>query len=122
MTWLMVFLGGGVGAIMRFGVSKLTQKIPAPYFPVGTLLSNILASFMVGAIGIIILKMKPEQAALYYAFWIIGVCGGFSTFSTFAKENLDLMEQGKYLIAGLNILISVGLTVFMVYGGRKWVG
>lgn len=117
-----VFLGGGIGALMRFGLTHLIQQFPKQIFPIATLASNLLASLLVGVFLVLMMKMKPGNAEAFQAFWIIGICGGFSTFSTFAKENLELMERGQWIIAILNILISVSFCIGMVYLGRKLVG
>lgn len=114
-----VFLGGGIGSLLRFGISQLVLKFPKSVFPVATLASNLLASLLVGLFLVMMIKMKPANSESFQAFWIIGICGGFSTFSTFAKENLELMERGQWIIAILNILISITFCIAMVYLGRK---
>ncbi|AEA44017.1 fluoride efflux transporter CrcB [Fluviicola taffensis] len=114
-----VFLGGGIGALMRFGLTYLIQKFPKSSFPIATLSANVIASLLLGFFIALIIKMKGPQADSFHAFWIVGICGGFSTFSTFAKENLELMERGQWIIAILNILISVSFCIAMVYLGRK---
>lgn len=119
MNILYVFLGGGIGSLIRFGITHLIHRFPKPVFPVATLVSNLLASFLVGVFLVLMMRMKPANAESFQAFWLIGVCGGFSTFSTFAKENLELMERGQWIIAALNILISVSFCIGMVYLGRK---
>ncbi|MNU64086.1 putative fluoride ion transporter CrcB [compost metagenome] len=119
MNILYVFLGGGIGALIRFGITHLIHKFPKQVFPVATLVSNLLASFLVGVFLVLMMRMKPANAESFQAFWIVGICGGFSTFSTFAKENMELMERGQWIIAVLNILISVSFCIGMVYLGRK---
>ena len=95
------------------------MKFPKQHFPLASLFSNLLASLLMGVFLVGMMKMKPSNAEAFQAFFIIGICGGFSTFSTFAKENLELMERGQWVIAILNILISVTCCIGMVYLGRK---
>jgi CrcB protein len=121
MNVIYVFIGGGIGALLRFGLSSLIQRFPSSSFPLATLVSNLLASLLLGVFMTLMLKMRSPQADSFQAFWIIGICGGFSTFSTFAKENFELMERGQWFIAILNILISVSFCIGMVYLGRKLV-
>lgn len=121
MNMFYVFLGGGIGSLVRFGISQLILKFPKSVFPVATLVSNLLASLLLGVLLVLMMRMKPANAETFQAFWIIGICGGFSTFSTFAKENLELMERGQWIIAILNILVSIGVCIGMVYLGRKLV-
>lgn len=122
MNIVYVFLGGGIGSLLRFGLTHLVHKFPKQIFPVATLGSNLIASFLVGAFLVLMMKMKPANAEFFQAFCIVGICGGFSTFSTFAKDNLELMERGYWLIAVLNILVSVSFCIGMVYLGKKLLG
>lgn len=121
MNVLYVFIGGGIGSLLRFGISHLIYQFPKQQFPVATLASNLIASLLMGVFLVLLMKMKPSNAEAFQAFFVIGICGGFSTFSTFAKENLELMERGQWVIAILNILVSVALCIGMVYLGRKLV-
>lgn len=121
MNAVYVFIGGGIGSLLRFGISQLVYQFPKSHFPLATLFSNLFASLLVGVFLVGMMKMKPSNAEAFQAFFIIGICGGFSTFSTFAKENLELMEGGQWAIAILNILISVSFCIGMVYLGRKLV-
>lgn len=121
MNVVYVFIGGGIGSLLRFGISQLIYKFPKQQFPVATLVSNLAASLLVGVFVVWMMKMKPAHAEAFQSFFLIGICGGFSTFSTFAKENLELMERGQWLIAILNILVSVLCCIGMVYLGRKMI-
>ncbi|ASS47404.1 MAG: hypothetical protein A3D31_16305 [Candidatus Fluviicola riflensis] len=118
MNWLLVFLGGGLGATMRFGTSALVTKWWQHAFPLATLISNVVACLVLG-ITIALLRDKIHSNEGWYTFMVIGICGGYSTFSSFAKENLDLFEKGNYLMGGLNIVVSVTLCIVAVYLGKK---
>lgn len=118
MQWLVVFLGGGLGALMRFGIAGITGKWWNGVFPLATLLSNVLACLILG-FTVAVLRDKLQNSELWYTFIVMGICGGFSTFSSFAKENLELFEKGNYVIAAMNILASVALCIAAVYLARK---
>lgn len=120
MNALFVFLGGGVGSLIRYGLSLLFQKTSLAQYPIATLSSNVFASLLVGVFTAMAFKMKFMDQSAFTAFFIIGICGGFSTFSTFSKENVDLLGQGRYLMVFLNVFISVSLCILAVYLGKKW--
>jgi len=65
------------------------------------------------------LRHKTQATEGLYAFLVIGICGGFSTFSSFAKENLELFEKGHVLLGILNVLVSVLLCIAAVYFGKR---
>jgi fluoride exporter len=118
MNWLLVFLGGGLGAVMRYGTTALTGKFWQHAFPLATLLSNVIACAILG-IAVALLRDRIQATEAWYAFIVIGICGGYSTFSSFAKENIDLFEKGNYWIGAANIVLSVGLCLAAVWLGKK---
>jgi CrcB protein len=118
MMWLAVFLGGGIGSLMRYGTGLVTNRFWQHAFPLATLISNLLACIILGT-AVVILRNKVQHSDWWYAFIIIGICGGFSTFSSFAKENLELFEKGNYWVGVLNIVVSVGLCIMAVYVSRR---
>jgi len=118
MNWILVFLGGGLGALMRFGTVALTTKWWQSVFPLATLISNVVACLILG-VTLALLREKIQSSEGWYTFMVIGICGGYSTFSSFAKENIELFEKGNYLIGLLNIVLSITLCLAAVYLGKK---
>ena len=97
-----VALGGALGASARYGLSLLPAKGD---FPVMTLLTNLLGALLIGFVVGLAGQNGWSQGRLL--FWKTGVCGGFTTFSTFSLEGLNLLQKGKTGPAGLYILLSV---------------
>lgn len=113
---LAVFLGSGLGALMRFGCVSLVQKLqPAP-FPMGTLLVNVMGSLLMGALMAWVIKdaQGREDVRLLLA---VGVLGGFTTFSAFAWDVLALWQRGEAVQALLYISGSVLLSLIAVAVG-----
>lgn len=110
---LFVALGGALGAAGRYGLSLLPWK---GAFPLLTLLTNFLGAVAIGFLsGLFSQRLLGEQGKL---FWQTGVCGGFTTFSTFSLEAVTLFQNGKYLLGGAYILASVALCVAGVLLGQ----
>ncbi|HWU16601.1 MAG TPA: fluoride efflux transporter CrcB [Devosia sp.] len=115
--FLLVGLGGAIGAMSRYGVSILVGRIWPHAFPLGTLLINIAGSAAMGLfIGILARTLPPwqEEARLFVA---IGILGGFTTFSSFSLDTIALVERGEMLQAGLYVLLSVVVCLIGLYLG-----
>jgi fluoride exporter len=107
-TLLLVGTGGFLGSISRFLTSRFMQSYFPSAFPFGTFVVNISGCFLIGLIyGL------SERSSLLTSGWklflAVGFCGGFTTFSTFANENLALLRDGEVL----NFLLYTGLSVFL---------
>ena len=114
MNYLVVFIGAGLGGVFRYILSYFIQKQFPPYFPFGTFAVNLLGSFILGLM-IFGLDEKDLINPSLKLFIGIGLCGGFTTFSTFSFETFNLLRDSEFLFAGLNILANVLLTVFGIY-------
>lgn len=109
-----VGLGGACGAIGRYFLSLLPNE---GRFPIWTLLTNVIGAVAIGFI-VGIVEANPDVSPKELLFWKTGVCGGFTTFSTFSLEALMLMEQGKTLLGIVYVLLSVTLCILGVYIGK----
>ena len=113
MTWLMVALGGALGSVGRFGLGQALARYDA--FPYGKLLANVRGSLIIGlCAGLFDADQKSRPAGL---FLMAGCCGGFTTFSTFSLQTLELMQQQAWLKAGGNMFLSVALCLFGTWLG-----
>ncbi len=114
---LIVGLGGFVGSSLRFMVHGWTQRfVPAGVFPLGTLVVNVIGCFFLGLLGGL-LAYRGILEPGHRLFLMIGVLGGFTTFSAFAFETLILIENAEALKAFANILLQVGLSLAAAYAG-----
>src|SRR5688500_4659735 len=104
-NFMLIFLGGGLGSLTRYGISELVRNNFKTGFPFATLFSNII-SCVILALTISFLTQKQDSLAVR-SFIIIGFCGGFSTFSSFSFETMELLRSGNWIFAFLNVMIFV---------------
>jgi CrcB protein len=107
-TWLAVAAGGALGSVARFWLAAVMTALTGPRFPWGTLLINVLGSFVIGLIAA--LTLTPERIGMHpdlRIFLMVGVCGGFTTFSAFSLQTLELLQTGDAWSAAGYVLGSV---------------
>lgn len=114
MNFFWVFLGAGFGGGARWWVSTTLSKLLPAYFPFGTLSVNILGSFL---LGLLFFSYEDNTVIPDYLKLLLGTgfCGGFTTFSTFSLETVNLFRSGEILLGSGNILLNVIFTIIGVY-------
>jgi len=116
---LFVGLGGGIGSIMRFLTSRFTARlVAAQWLFLGTLAANLIGCFLIGILSGWMLSHMPDNQPFRLLF-IVGFCGGYTTFSTFAFENYRLIEMNQWGILLLYLTASVVLGFIAVWLGMK---
>ena len=107
-TVVLIFIGGGLGSVVRYLLNRWVTALHQINFPFGTLAVNVVACFVLGLI-IGLADHKQYLSQDMRLFWAIGFCGGFSTFSTFSAETLALFQQPAVMAGLVYIVSSVAL-------------
>jgi len=119
---LLVFLGGGLGAVMRYGLGRFTASAwpnlswPLNAWPISTFLANIIGGLLMGILmGLLLGPLKDHTEVLRMRLFLgVGILGGFTTFSSFSFETIQMIERRAYGLAGAYVGLSVILSVFAV--------
>jgi CrcB protein len=115
---LAVALGGAFGAMSRYGLDRAIESRSSSSFPWATLVVNVSGCLLVGFLIAAIVD-RHEAPAWVRAGLVVGFCGGYTTFSTFAQETLDLMEGRASALAVANVVVSVVLGLLAVFVGAR---
>lgn len=115
---LAVTLGSALGGLARYGLSGVVARAFGETFPWGTLVVNVLGSLLIGFVAAV---TGPDGRVLASPvtrqFWMVGIFGGFTTFSSFSLQTLSLVQDGEWLRAGGNVVLSVALCLVFVWLG-----
>jgi CrcB protein len=118
-TYLWIALGGALGSMARYWMTNFVAMLFGAYFPWGTILINIVGSFVIGFFAFLTTPVGTVAVSLdMRAFVIVGLCGGYTTFSAFSLQTLELARSGHWLQAGGNVVLSVVLCLLAVWAGH----
>ncbi len=115
MSFLFVALGGALGAVARYAISLIPVKSG---FPILTLITNMIGAVLIGFI-VGFTSNRDGVSDNTILFWKTGVCGGFTTFSTFSLESFNLFENKQYAAGGMYVILSCSCCILGVLFGRK---
>ena len=119
MTYLWVAVGSALGGVLRYWCSGVAARLIGETFPWGTLIVNVAGSF---AIGLFFTLSGPDGRLLVGSsarqFVMVGICGGYTTFSSFSLQTLSLIRDGELMLAGANVAASVLLCMLAVWLGH----
>jgi CrcB protein len=121
MRYFWIMLGGALGTAGRYWASGVVARAFGETFPWGTLIVNVSGSLLIGFFA----TLTDPDGRLFVGttarqFVMIGICGGYTTFSSFSLQTLNLMNDGEWLSAGGNILLSVALCLLAVWAGHMF--
>lgn len=123
LTYLIVGLGGAIGSMARYAISVAAGAAWGEAFPWGTILINATGSFLIGFVGTLTLAEGPLPASQdIRLFILVGLCGGYTTFSSFSLQTFSLMRGGAWLAALANVLLSVLVCVAAAGAGHVLAG
>jgi fluoride exporter len=119
MTWFWVMLGSALGGVARYGLSGLAAQYISETFPIGTLIVNVTGSFVIGFFATLI---GPDGRIFVGTdarqFVMTGICGGYTTFSSFSLQTLNLARDREWALAGANGVLSLALCLIAVWLGQ----
>jgi CrcB protein len=115
-AYLWIAIGGALGSMARYATGIYVGRWLGTAFPWGTLLINIVGSFLIGVFAESF-ALRWDASPSTRVFLVVGICGGYTTFSTFSLDIVTLLNRGEMLLAGTYAVISVILGLVALYGG-----
>jgi fluoride exporter len=123
--WVLIAMGGALGSVLRYAMHVGVKNAVSTDFPLGTLAVNVTGCLLIGFLAAAFAGPLPVQED-YPLGLLVGVLGGFTTFSAFGWETFALITGGRYALAGLNVALSCGLGLIGVCAGvfaaKQWFG
>lgn len=113
--YLLVGLGGAIGSMARYGLGQIITARYGDGFPLATLVINVTGSFLIGLFAT--MGGQPASSTMRLLL-MVGVCGGYTTFSSFSLQSLNLIREGHLAAAALNAILSVALCLIAVTAGH----
>ena len=120
LTYAWVALGGALGSVARYWMTNAVTALTGPLFPWGTIAINVIGSFVIGLVAYATVPVGAVPISFdIRAFILVGICGGYTTFSSFSLQTLELARSGHWLYAAANIVLSVVLCLIAVWAGYR---
>ena len=116
--WLLIAVGGAFGSVMRYAMQGWVQRATSSSFPLGTLVVNLIGCALVGFLAATFTGPKLIREE-YRLGIIVGILGGFTTFSTFGWETFSHINDRQFAFAALNVALSCGLGILAVWAGYR---
>jgi len=120
LAYLWVAIGGALGSVSRFWLSGFVAERYGETFPWGTIVINVTGSFVIGIIAALAIpegRLDSQSRTFATQFLMYGICGGYTTFSSFSLQTLNLLRAREWLYAGGNVILSVVLCMIAVWLG-----
>lgn len=114
---ILIFLGAGFGGVLRYFLSSSVYSLLGKQFPYGTLFVNVSGCLLMGFLFVLLMDRFDGIGPQLRSLLLIGFLGGYTTFSSFSVETLSLIENGQWLGAGINILLSNILCIIASWSG-----
>jgi len=114
-TLLLIAAGGAIGSVAR---AVAAHAVPAGRLPWATLVVNVAGSLLIGWL-MARFALAPEGHVRAHGFWVVGVCGGFTTFSAFSWQTFEQLQRGHWFVAALNVTLSVVLCLAATWLGWR---